>query len=767
MLYLTARRLSPRARIPPMNLVATDFDRDGAAGVSGSLMRFRPRQGGLFEGRDEGTPTEDLGVRFDGEPLAAGLRLRSLLVEGRYDVVVFNPPYLATAKIDLPAAALSAAFGESPDLFAAFVDRAFELCKPSGLVAFVALSNWMFLSTFQATRERVLSGHVLLLAELGKGAFRRASKLIQSAMVVVSPARPREVRSLAARVGSQDTASATAHLEIAEGLRKEARYAPFDPGALARFEGAPLLFWLDPAFVRRYAELPKIDDVASLLGGIATTGNERFLRAVWEVPADQARAAACGAPSPYLPYIKGAEGREWIEPYRWVLRADRAALELRVLLPAARVERPELGARALGVAYTTIGHRFAARLHTVPSVRDVSGASVFPRGEVSAEALVCALNRTPVRELCAALNPTVNFQLGDVRRLPFDAVEGAAEIVAVLRAAFADHERGSELSLDYDAPRPTTWSVGAHLGAARRGPPRGEPLPLLDLQAEPPSPWLRISHALGIALGRFGAEGGIATAKEQGLPDGILLLGPESPSLDHAACLALREAWQAVGAEIGGGFDLSTTLRKSFFAEHRRLYEGAAHPPAALLGEAIVRRLRLLPPAPRRDALRPAPRSARDAGARSEREAPRRAGRLHRPGPRDRREGPASARRQDARARGGRALGRGPGRRRDRERRRALAAPRSPVEGPEALVDGDLPGPGEEGPRLVPRGRPILRGPRAPEVPRRSLPRRRPPVLLGAPPGEGVRLGAAATGRDRARLHPRRARHPRTRAPNS
>ena len=36
------------------------------------------------------TGADDLGVRFDGTQLAAGLRLSKLLVEKRYDVVVFN-----------------------------------------------------------------------------------------------------------------------------------------------------------------------------------------------------------------------------------------------------------------------------------------------------------------------------------------------------------------------------------------------------------------------------------------------------------------------------------------------------------------------------------------------------------------------------------------------------------------------------------------------------------------------------------------------------
>ncbi|MGH7269482.1 MAG: BREX-6 system adenine-specific DNA-methyltransferase PglX, partial [Polyangiaceae bacterium] len=299
--------------------------------------------------------------------------------------------------------------------------------------------------------------------------------------------------------------------------------------------------------------------------------NDRFLRAVWEVPPHEARAATIRAESGrYLPYVKGAEGREWMEPFRWVLRAGRAALELRVLVPNGRVERPA----ALGVAYTTIGHHFGARLHTAASVRDVAGASVFAGPTVTAEALVCALNRSVVRELASALNPTVNFQLGDVRRLPFDAVEGAGEIVAVLRRAFAEEERGSELSLDYASPRASTWQAARTWAQRAVDRPAGEPLSSPSLRAEEPPAWLRISHALGVALGRFGLDGGLAGSSERGLPDGILLLGPESPALGHPACEALRDSWDAVAGKLGEGGDLGAYLRKGFFAEHRRLYEG-------------------------------------------------------------------------------------------------------------------------------------------------------------------------------------------------
>ena len=553
MLFYKARKLSPRGRIPPLNLVA-------ATDVRGSLLRFE--QNAQPESPFESARADDLGVRFDGPQLAAGIRLRELLVENRYDVVLFNPPYLATSKIDLPDSILSEAFGESTDLFAAFVERALSLCKPEGLIAFVALSNWMFLSTFKPTRERLLEGQILLLADVGKGAFRRASKLIQSAMVIASPTRSADAKSFAARVGSRDAIRATQTTDIADALRDAASYQPFEPGVFARVEGAPLLFWLSPAFMRRYGELPKVAEVSEGAGGIATTNNDRFLRALWEVPLEAARAAASEAGSDsYVPYVKGAEGREWIEPYRWLLRTAHHALELRVLLSTVRVERPT----RLGVAYTTIGHDFSARLHTVASVRDVSGASLFAGPEATAEELVCALNRTVVRELASALNPTVNFQLNDVRRLPFDRVEHSDRIVAQLREAFAAHEAGNELSLDYRKPAPSRWESTQRWAQAAVDRAAGAPLPACEATEEQPADWMSISHALGVALRHFAGEGA--------LPDGILFLGPGSHALHHAACTELRQAWAAQRPDSGDE-ELSSYLRKTFFAEHRRHYEG-------------------------------------------------------------------------------------------------------------------------------------------------------------------------------------------------
>lgn len=623
MLYLKARRLARSVRLPRMNLVATSFDLDGleaddpafaslagALGGSaldlgklvkrfrnvswmGSLTRFSmrpmpPAKGttlSLFDDRkpigeverfiETHTRKDDLGVRFDGAQLASGLRLRRMLEEGAYDVVLFNPPYLATSKIGIDPRVLQSALHGMTDIFAAFVDRALELCKPRGYIAFVALSNWMFLSSFRDVRERLLEGGIVLIADVGKGAFRRASKLIQTAMVVATPADEFTGQALAARLGSRDGISADQVRELAASLRDSACYSVFDPSLFSQIEGAPLLFWLDSAFLKRYAEVPKIGDIADGAGGIATTDNERFLRAVWEVPLASAKAAAAHArDADYLPYVKGAEGRDWIEPFRWLLQARHGGLELRSIVSNLRLEVPNRN----GVAYTTIGNRFGARVHSVPSIRDVSGASFFPRndGEIGVDALVCAMNRRHVRELASAFNPTINFQLGDVRRLPFDEVAGGAEIMRLVREQFALSEQGNELSLDYRRPGPSAYRSAESWAQRAVDREAGSPLPPYEPDYEHPSPEAFLSFGVGVALGRFDAEGrGILDeAPKTALPSGILFVSAEGgDSLEHPACSKLVELWKEHGESVGGREDLGGYLRKSFFAYHRKIYE--------------------------------------------------------------------------------------------------------------------------------------------------------------------------------------------------
>lgn len=77
----------------------------------------------------------------------------------RYSVVVANPPYMGGKGMNgrLSAWAKETYPNSKSDLFAMFIERGFDLTPKYGYSAMVTMQSWMFLSSYEALRERILS----------------------------------------------------------------------------------------------------------------------------------------------------------------------------------------------------------------------------------------------------------------------------------------------------------------------------------------------------------------------------------------------------------------------------------------------------------------------------------------------------------------------------------------------------------------------------------------------------------------------------------
>jgi len=77
----------------------------------------------------------------------------------RYAVVVANPPYMGGKGMNgrLSAWAKENFPNSKSDLFAMFIERGFDLTPKYGYSAMVTMQSWMFLSSYEALRERILS----------------------------------------------------------------------------------------------------------------------------------------------------------------------------------------------------------------------------------------------------------------------------------------------------------------------------------------------------------------------------------------------------------------------------------------------------------------------------------------------------------------------------------------------------------------------------------------------------------------------------------
>ncbi|MCZ7420577.1 BREX-6 system adenine-specific DNA-methyltransferase PglX [Verrucosispora sp. WMMA2121] len=604
-----------------------------------ALGRIKPEQGDLFAGfkpepdriairRGEAKETllkrlenflakhtggDDLGLRLRGEQLAAGVRFVRLVREGTYDLVVANPPYQGTSKLaETRYIEQRYPLGKA-DLYAAFLLRGLELVHDGGIAAQVSRNGWMFVKQYAELRKVVLTEHsVRSVVDLLWCAFeqmrhdtvamyclmRGAAKGAQSVGLVPTPRAER------------DESIPALNRKRAATLCHEGRYA-FDVAALTVVPEWPLVYWWDPAFLLRYSRAPKLAEVAQIKNGLQTNDNVRYLRRPWEVSVSAANSqpassSECSRTLVWVPYVKGANGAKWKQPYDWCVSWGRNGLDIKILNEwiygsASRSVRSEELYLRPGVAMTSKGTDFGARAFDRPSIFDVEGRSVFG---LDVDEAVVLLNGRPARSVMSSLNPTIHFTAGDALRIPVLLDGAASEIWSKVCSAFNAHESYSEPSVEFRRPGPSPWRHAQIWAQAAVDRPEGAPLPDYVDQLDPEPSTDHLSFALGVALGRFGAAGstseGVLDAStadlSHALPHGILFLDrtldaeDHRDSLGHPATAPLHAAWAQHGSAIDSNRSLRDWFALDFFKDvHRGMYENRPiHWPLSSAGKTFV-----------------------------------------------------------------------------------------------------------------------------------------------------------------------------------
>ena len=92
----------------------------------------------------------------------------------KYHVVIANPPYMGSKGMNsrLATWVKNNYPNSKSDLFATFIERNLDLAKKHGMIAMITMQSWMFLSSFEKLRIRILRLNTLVsMAHLGARAF--------------------------------------------------------------------------------------------------------------------------------------------------------------------------------------------------------------------------------------------------------------------------------------------------------------------------------------------------------------------------------------------------------------------------------------------------------------------------------------------------------------------------------------------------------------------------------------------------------------------
>ncbi|MBS0986383.1 BREX-1 system adenine-specific DNA-methyltransferase PglX [Acetobacter thailandicus] len=355
----------------------------------------------------------------------AVLRMAEAL-SSKYHVAVANPPYMGGKGMNGKLSDfVKASYPDSKsDLFAVFMERALGLCAKRGLMAMINMQSWMFLSSYEKLRMKLLSDAMILsMAHLGERAFDSiGGAVVSTTALVIENAHSANHEGTFIRL-----VDGSSEAEKEEQL-KEAIQNPncgwFYSASAEDFEkipGSPIAYWLSERYFKIFEEAEPLKESAEVKHGLSTGKNEEVVRLWFEVNAQefglhhQFRDAALASGDKWFPYNKGGDFRKWFGNCDYVLRYDEFGNNLMATFSGHRHDGKSHYFLE-GVTWTFISSSSFAARYTPPGfIFDVSGSSLFVDAPKLVTGFLCS---NLCYNILQALNPTLNFQVGNLKSLP-------------------------------------------------------------------------------------------------------------------------------------------------------------------------------------------------------------------------------------------------------------------------------------------------------------------------------------------------------------
>jgi hypothetical protein len=386
----------------------------------------------------------------------------------QFDAVVANPPYMGSKGMN-PALRdyAKATFPDSKsDLFAMFMVRGFGWCKPTGLNSMVTMQSWMFLSSYEEMREKLLQERTLsCMVHMGNGVMGIA---FGTAATVLLNHHVGDFAGNFSGCNSEDLND----VGIPKSFPVEnSRLRTAKPDDFQKVPGSPVAYWVSENLRDIFAADTPLGVIAKPRIGMRTGNNEKYLRRWYEVSASKscftAMSASDGVNSgaKWFPYQKGGEFKKWYGNLEYVVNwfDDGDEIKTETLLNYPQLTRENLGWKISNESYffrrgitwtATSSSYFGVRLTESGCLFDVKGSFAIP--ELDQLNLVLGLLCSPIAQYVVnVLNPTIEVQPRDVSNIPYSPariapIEGTVisnvdELVSISKSDW----RGNETSFGF------------------------------------------------------------------------------------------------------------------------------------------------------------------------------------------------------------------------------------------------------------------------------------------------------------------------------
>lgn len=395
----------------------------------GSLLNPTPEDLGALKGELMRGLSGDLFVSHTQASIERAAAYCEVLSR-TFDVVVANPPYMGSSSFNpFMSKWMKGNYPDfKSDLFAAFISRIGKLCAAHGEAGIMSPFVWMFISSYEKLRNMMIDEKTLTsLVQLEYSGFSGATVPICTFTFHNSHVDG----YLGGYIRLSDFVGATAQgpktLEAIQNPNCGWFYRA-DASTFHDIPGSPIAYWASEAVHDAFLTSSNIGEAFPLRSGMQTGDNTRFLRLWWE-PSSNSTYLDCPnnkqaeiSHLKWFPYNKGGEFRKWYGNNDYLINWEDGGKDIRTKRPDEKrcfsILPPEYRFKR-SITWSLISSsKIAFRYKKPGGLHDIAGMSLFPdSGDL--ELAIGTLSSSYAQSVLAILAPTMNFQVGDISRIPY------------------------------------------------------------------------------------------------------------------------------------------------------------------------------------------------------------------------------------------------------------------------------------------------------------------------------------------------------------
>ena len=334
----------------------------------------------------------------------------------KYDVVVTNPPYMGGGNMDARLSEfVKKHYPDSKsDLFAVFIERCGQMTSKNRYQSMITQHSWMFLSSFEKLREKLLQKDTINMAHLGPRAFEEiGGEVVQTTSFVLRKSHVADYKGTYCRLIDPTTQQGKEDMFLA-GIH---RYAT-QQSNFSKIPGSPVAYWISNRLFEAFSD-KLLSDFAQTKQGFATGDNDRFLR-FWHEVSDVNTAFLCkkGANLKWFPCNKGGSYRKWYGNNTYLANWYNDGSEMRGFSGSV-IRNPQFYFRE-GITWSSLANQLSLRFSPAGFIFESKGSMCFVNERKNLWYILGLLNSKVTAVALSVLSPTLDFHEGPMLKVPVE-----------------------------------------------------------------------------------------------------------------------------------------------------------------------------------------------------------------------------------------------------------------------------------------------------------------------------------------------------------